>query len=95
MIIYILVVINFYGLIIMFMDKQKAKRQQWRISETHLWIVSIIGGAIGILAGMQLFRHKTKHTSFRIGVPVLIILQISIYLYLSANRQGLSTFPLS
>ncbi len=86
MIIYTLVLMNLYGLIIMFIDKQKAKRQQWRISETHLWIVSIMGGPIGIFAGMQLFRHKTKHLSFRIGIPVLIILQISLYLYLSANR---------
>ncbi|WP_221566352.1 DUF1294 domain-containing protein [Alkalihalobacillus sp. TS-13] len=95
MIISLLLLINLYGLIIMFIDKQKAKRHQWRVSEAHLWIVSLIGGAVGIFAGMQLFRHKTKHTSFRIGIPVLIVLQIALYIYLSANGKGLMTFTLT
>ncbi len=77
----IFIALNLYGLIIMYLDKRKARLQQWRISEGHLWIVALIGGAIGILLGMRLFRHKTKHATFKYGVPAIIALQAILYFY--------------
>lgn len=60
----------------MFLDKQKAKRHKWRISENTLIIISILGGSIGSIIGMQLFRHKTKHIKFKLGLPIILIMQI-------------------
>jgi len=63
-------------------DKARAKRRQWRIPEKVLFGVSILGGALGALIGMGLFRHKTKHLSFRIGIPACLILNIATALLL-------------
>lgn len=60
----------------MFIDKEKAKRHKWRISENTLIFISILGGSIGSIIGMQLFRHKTKHMKFKLGLPVILIIQI-------------------
>lgn len=78
---YYLIVINLIGLIIMKVDKQKAIKQQYRISERTLWIIAIIGGAVGTTLGMNLFRHKTKHLSFKIGFPILAIIEILLFVY--------------
>lgn len=79
-----IVIMNVIGLAIMRIDKTRAKRHQYRISEKTLWLVAIFGGAIGATAGMQLFRHKTKHISFKFGFPLLAILQIILlYLFLA------------
>jgi uncharacterized membrane protein YsdA (DUF1294 family) len=64
-------IMNIIGLFIMGADKKRAQKHQYRISERTLWMVAILGGAVGTTAGMQLYRHKTKHTSFKIGFPVL------------------------
>ncbi|WP_349408100.1 DUF1294 domain-containing protein [Pseudalkalibacillus sp. SCS-8] len=77
----VLALINLYGFVIMYIDKRKARQQQWRISEGHLWLVVIIGGAVGILLGMRTFRHKTKHATFKYGVPAIIALQAIVYFY--------------
>ena len=79
--IYYLIIINLVGLIIMKVDKQKAIKHQYRISEKTLWIIAIIGGAVGTTLGMNLFRHKTKHLSFKIGFPILAIIEILLLLY--------------
>ena len=76
-----LVIINLVAIILMYIDKQKAKKHQWRISEDTLIGVSIIGGGIGALWGMHVFRHKTKHWSFKIGIPFLMIVQVILVLY--------------
>lgn len=57
-------------------DKIKAKRHHWRIPESVLLISAGIGGSIGALLGMYLFRHKTQHKKFTIGVPVILLLQV-------------------
>jgi uncharacterized membrane protein YsdA (DUF1294 family) len=62
-------------------DKKKAKRQRWRISEKTLFIVAFIGGAIGVKVGMELFRHKTHHKQFVYGIPAIIILQLAAVIY--------------
>jgi uncharacterized membrane protein YsdA (DUF1294 family) len=79
--IYYLVVINLIGLIIMKVDKQKAINHQYRISENTLWVIAFIGGALGTTLGMNLFRHKTKHLSFKIGFPILAIIEILLFVY--------------
>jgi len=67
-------------------DKQKAKKQQWRIPERTLWSLAIIGGALGVLIGMRFFRHKTKHRSFTIGMPILLIIHIALlFIYFSMS----------
>ena len=68
--------INAIGFLLMLVDKYKAKRNLWRIPEATLMGVAAIGGSIGTIAGMNLFRHKTKHPKFYIGLPVILALQI-------------------
>lgn len=77
--------INLIGFILMGLDKKKAKNHQWRISEKSLWFVTIVGGALGLFAGMQAFHHKTRHHLFQIGVPLLFFLQIAFLFYLSLS----------
>ena len=58
------------------LDKYKAKTDKWRTPEKTLFLLAIIGGGIGAFLGMQVFRHKTKHTQFVIGIPVIMIAQL-------------------
>ncbi|WP_062104403.1 DUF1294 domain-containing protein [Bacillus niameyensis] len=71
-----LLIINLYGIIIMGVDKRKAQKREWRIREKNLWLVALVGGAPGSTIGMLFFRHKTQHLSFKIGFPLLAILEI-------------------
>ena len=82
-----LIFLNLVGFLIMGEDTRRAKMHRWRISERMLFLVSILGGSIGTWAGMYVFRHKTRHWYFVIGIPLILILQIAgaIWLY----RQGL------
>lgn len=75
---YYITCINVLAFILMYSDKRKAIKGKWRISEKRLFLVSACGGSIGSIVGMYLFNHKTKHTKFTIGLPVLLILQIII-----------------
>ena len=77
-----LIVMNLVGVVIMGIDKAKAKKGAWRIPEKTLFLVSLLGGSLGTLAGMYLFRHKTKHTSFVIGMPVILAVHIALVLWL-------------
>lgn len=77
--IYILIylaVINIIGFAMMGIDKRRAIRGAWRLSEASLFWAAILGGSIGSIAGMQHFRHKTKHWYFKYGMPAILILQI-------------------
>jgi len=69
-------IMNIAGLVIMWEDKKRAKKHEYRISERTLWMVALLGGAVGATAGMQLYRHKTKHTSFKIGFPALAVIEL-------------------
>lgn len=69
-------VINIIGFILMGIDKKKAVKGQWRIRESTLFLVSLIGGSAGTLAGMFVFRHKTKKWYFRIFMPLILIMHI-------------------
>ena len=63
-------------------DKYKAKKGRWRISEITLLLMAVIGGSIGAWAGMRLWHHKTMHKKFKYGIPVIIILQVVLAVYL-------------
>lgn len=63
-------------------DKFFAKKDMWRISEKALILVAALGGAFGAFAGMETFRHKTKHAKFTIGIPVLMAVHLGILVYL-------------
>lgn len=78
---YILVV-NILTYILMWLDKQKARKNQYRIPERTFFLLSILGGAVGTLIGMRTFRHKTKHPRFTVGIPILIVLNIVLFSYL-------------
>jgi uncharacterized membrane protein YsdA (DUF1294 family) len=64
-------------------DKNRAIKHRYRIREKTLWLVAFFGGAVGTTMGMQIFRHKTKHLSFKIGFPLLAIGEIILIVYLS------------
>lgn len=68
--------INLLGLYLMYSDKLRAKKRAYRIPEATLFTVAVIGGCVGCITGMYLFRHKTKHLTFVIGLPLILILQI-------------------
>ena len=72
------IMINVALLLTMKIDKNRAKNNQYRISEKTLWILALVGGAIGGTLGMQLFRHKTKHIAFTVGFPLLAIVDVII-----------------
>ena len=65
---------------LMGIDKWKAKRGAWRVPEKVLFLSALAGGSLGSLAGMALFRHKTRHWSFRLGMPAILILQVVVLL---------------
>jgi len=71
-----LVAVNLLGLILMGVDKSRAKRRKWRIPEATLFLVAVIGGALGSIAGMYIFRHKTKHWYFVIGMPAILVIHL-------------------
>ena len=75
-----LIIINALGLIFMLVDKMKAVKKIWRIPERTLFFIAFAGGSLGILVGMQLFRHKTLHPEFSVGVPLLLAGQVLIVL---------------
>ncbi len=71
-----LIIINVIGFLAMFIDKWKAKRGAWRIAEKTLFLLTLLGGGVGTIAGMYIFRHKTKKLYFTIGFPVILITEI-------------------
>ena len=77
------VVVNFLSILMFFIDKKKAEKNLWRISEKALILVSILGGSVGALIGMYTFKHKTKKLKFTVGIPVILILQIVLITYLN------------
>lgn len=80
-IIVILAVINIIGFIIVAIDKYKARKGLWRIPEKTLFLMAVLGGCIGVFVSMLLFRHKTKHLRFMVGIPAIFIIQILIAYY--------------
>ena len=81
-----LLAINIATFFLYGIDKYKAKKNQWRISEATLLTMAAIGGSIGAWAGMRLWHHKTIHKKFRYGIPLIISLQIALFVYLYTNN---------
>lgn len=72
-----LILINLVGFIQMYVDKQRARKDKWRIPEKQLFLVALVGGSVGSIFGMYIFRHKTKHKSFVFGMPAILFLQVA------------------
>ena len=79
-----LIIMNALGFLLMLIDKQKARRGQWRIPEATLMGVAALGGSVGSLIGMYTVRHKTRHLKFTLGIPAILLAQtaLAIWLYL-------------
>lgn len=83
---YYLLFINIITFMMYGIDKLKAKKGKWRISEATLLMMAIVGGSIGAWAGMRIWHHKTMHKKFQYGIPAIIIMQISLMVYLYTNN---------
>lgn len=82
------IVINVVSFLIMWYDKHEAKVGDWRVKESTLFGFALFGGSIGGLIGMKVFHHKTKKWYFKIGFPVIIIIQIILAGYLLYRLRG-------
>ena len=74
-------IINLVGLYVMWADKRKAKKDQWRIPEKALFLVALLGGCLGTTLGMYWFRHKTKHWYFKYGMPAILVIEAALLVY--------------
>ena len=77
-----LLLINAATFLLMLVDKLKAKKNRWRIPERTLFGSALLGGSIGALLGMYTFRHKTKHLSFTLGMPAILIAQVALAIWI-------------
>ena len=77
-----LLIINAIGFLLMLVDKLKARKNLWRIPEATLMTAAALGGSIGAIAGMYTFRHKTKHLKFTIGIPLILLAQIALAVWI-------------
>ena len=76
-----LAVISLFAIIITAVDKRKARRGDWRVSEAALMTVSALGGSVAMLVTMLVIRHKTKHIKFMLGIPIFILFQVIAVVY--------------
>ncbi len=88
-IVFLLVIINVAALITVAVDKHKARHRKWRIPERNLFLLGLIGGCPGVYIGFLVFRHKTKHLKFMLGIPVIFVLQI-LAVYFINEKIGLN-----
>lgn len=79
-----LLIINALGFVLMLTDKRKAVKKLWRIPEATLFSVALLGGSAGVLCGIYAARHKTRHPSFTLGIPVIMAVQIVLAIVLFA-----------
>lgn len=76
-----IIIVNIISFFLMLVDKKRAKKKQWRISEKALFLSALLGGSAGSILGMYLCRHKTKHWYFVVGMPVIFFCQLAVVLY--------------
>ena len=81
-IIYYLLVINAVAFFVYGIDKLKARKGWWRISESTLLLLALVGGSVGAWLGMKAWHHKTMHRKFQYGLPAILLLQLAIAVYL-------------
>ena len=80
-----LLAINAVTFIVYGIDKYKAKKAKWRISEATLLLLAVLGGSIGAWMGMKVWHHKTMHKKFKYGIPAILLIQIALMAYLHMN----------
>lgn len=78
-----LLIINVVGFAMMGIDKNRAKRGEWRIPEKTLFTCALLGGSLGTTLGMSTFRHKTKHWYFKYGMPLILVVQVLLINYIT------------
>ena len=78
---YYIIGVNVITFMVYGIDKLKAKKGKWRIPEATLLLLAIVGGSIGAWCGMKVWHHKTMHKKFKYGVPLILLIQIGLYLY--------------
>ena len=83
--VYCLFAINAITFVVYGIDKYKAKKAKWRISEATLLLLAVLGGSIGAWMGMRVWHHKTMHRKFKYGIPALLLMQIALMAYLHMN----------
>ena len=79
---YYLLAINVVTFIVYGIDKYKAKKAKWRISEATLLLLAVLGGSIGAWMGMKVWHHKTMHKKFKYGIPAILLIQVALMTYL-------------
>lgn len=79
------IVINLISVVVCIWDKTEAKKGGWRVPEQSLFMLVFFGGGIGMYITMKTIRHKTQHKRFMIGVPLIIILQLAVVLFLCSK----------
>ncbi|NSL51532.1 DUF1294 domain-containing protein [Calidifontibacillus erzurumensis] len=77
-----LLILNIIGFLMMGIDKKRSQKSQWRVPEKRFWILGILGAGIGLYAGMKVYRHKTKHRAFTVGMPFIILLNLLVYVFI-------------
>ena len=82
-IVYILICINVVTFVVYGIDKFEAKQGSWCISEATLLTLAVVGGSIGALLGMQVWRHKTMHKKFKYGLPLILLAQIALIYFIN------------
>ena len=81
-----LVLVNLVEFALMGWDKRRARRGEWRVRERTFFLLALLGGALGGVAGMRVFRHRTRHWYFRYGLPTILALQGALALWLALGR---------
>ena len=84
LLLYYLLIINAAGFLLMLVDKWKAKKNRWRVRESTLLLIAALGGSVGSLLGMYLFRHKTLHLKFTLGIPLILAAQCFVVVLVMA-----------
>ena len=92
-IVYYLIGINVIAFLVYGIDKWKAKKSLWRIRETALLGLAVLGGSIGAWLGMKVWRHKTMHKKFKYGIPLILIAQVAIVLLVSCKTKQTVELP--
>ena len=80
-----LLAINAVTFIVYGIDKYKAKKAKWRISEATLLLLAVLGGSVGAWMGMKVWHHKTMHKKFKYGIPAILLIQIALMAFLHMN----------
>lgn len=81
LLLYYLIAVNLLTFATYGIDKYKARHARWRVREASLLLLAALGGSIGALLGMHLFRHKTQHKKFRYGVPLILLAQVAVAVF--------------